>query len=51
MILYNMNDETSWKNVNDWLTRLREYKPEIPVMIAGNQLDKLSENHEKHQQS
>ena len=39
VFLYDITNKTSFERLDEWLEVLREYKPDIPVVVVGNKVD------------
>ncbi|MCE3238650.1 MAG: small guanosine triphosphatase family Ras-related in brain (Rab) family protein [Gammaproteobacteria bacterium] len=43
-VVYDMTDEKSFQNVNDWLSKIKEYGPkDAKIVLIGNKVDKKSD--------
>ena len=42
LVLYNICDEITWLNVDEWVKRVKEVRSEIPIIIVGNSLVRSS---------
>lgn len=39
MIVFNLNDLTSFQDINFWLTKLKELSGDVPYILVGNKSD------------
>eukprot|EP01059_Diplonema_ambulator_P004742 TRINITY_DN14484_c0_g1_i1.p2 TRINITY_DN14484_c0_g1~~TRINITY_DN14484_c0_g1_i1.p2 ORF type:complete len:209 (+),score=76.99 TRINITY_DN14484_c0_g1_i1:142-768(+) len=39
VLVFDVERKPTYKNLEKWLTELRQYRPEIPVLVAANKID------------